>query len=53
MQGNEPYQSYMQMGLFEVIERTVGDADSTITVRTTKLTGKGQEYFTNKIINNE
>ncbi len=46
---NEPYQQYIAQGLFEVITRTVGSSDSTIQVKTTKLTGKGQLYFTNKL----
>lgn len=50
MKDNEPYQNYIAQGLFEVIERTIGDSDNTITVRTTKITGKGQTYFTNKIV---
>lgn len=50
MRDNEPYQNYVAMGLFEVDERTVGDSDRTITVRTTKITGKGQTYFTEKIL---
>ncbi len=48
---NEPYQNYVQQGLFEVIERTVGAADQTFTTRTTKITGKGQTYFAKKIRN--
>lgn len=46
---NEPYQNYIEQGLFEVIVRTIGAADSTFTVRTTKITGKGQVYFSEKI----
>lgn len=46
---NSPTQKAMDLGLFEVIERNVGNADgSVITVRTTKVTGKGQIYFFNK-----
>ncbi|RLD57078.1 MAG: phage regulatory protein/antirepressor Ant [Bacteroidetes bacterium] len=47
--GNEPYQNYVQQGLFEVIERTIGAADQTFTSRTTKITGKGQTYFAKKL----
>ena len=46
---NEPYQNFIEQGLFEVIERTVGAADQTFTTRTTKITGKGQVYFSKKI----
>lgn len=46
---NEPYQNYIEQGLFEVIVRTVGAADQTFTVRTTKITGKGQMYFSKKL----
>lgn len=46
---NEPYQEYVEMGLFEVIERTFGGPDGTYTSRTTKITGKGQTYFAEKI----
>jgi len=46
---NEPYQNYVEQGLFEVIQRTVGAADQTFTVRTTKITGKGQIYFSKKL----
>jgi anti-repressor protein len=46
---NEPYQNVIEQGLFEVIERTVGAADQTFTTRTSKITGKGQVYFSKKI----
>lgn len=46
---NEPYQNYISQGLFEVIERTIGGADNTFVTTTTKITGKGQEYFASKI----
>lgn len=43
---NRPTQRAMDLGLFEVIERTVQGADGTPTVTlTTKVTGKGQQYF--------
>lgn len=47
----EPTQRAMEMGLFERIERTVqrGDKPPLVT-STTKLTGKGQVYFTNKFL---
>ena len=46
---NEPYQNYIEQGLFEVIERIVGASNQTFTTRTTKITGKGQTYFAEKI----
>lgn len=46
---NEPYQNYMDRGYFEVITRTIGSGDDTITVKTTKITGKGQVYFADKL----
>ncbi len=49
MSDNSPYQNYIEQGYFEVIERTIGDTEQTITVKTTKITGRGQTYFTNKI----
>lgn len=43
---NRPTQRAMDLGLFEVIERTVQGADGAPTVTlTTKVTGKGQQYF--------
>ena len=46
---NEPYMNYVEQGLFEVIERIIGNADQTFTTRTCKITGKGQVYFSKKI----
>ncbi len=46
-----PTQRAMEMGLFEVIESSVQRADKPpITTMTTKVTGKGQIYFTNKFL---
>lgn len=48
---NEPTQKAMDLELFEVLERTVLNADgSTRITRTTKVTGKGQVYFVNKFL---
>lgn len=48
-QYNAPTQRSMEMGLFEVRERTINNPDGSIRItRTTKVTGKGQIYFTNK-----
>jgi len=49
---NEPYQEFINMGVFEVIERTFGGPDGTFTKTTTKVTGKGQTYFAKKIKGN-
>ncbi|MFK5981437.1 MAG: phage antirepressor KilAC domain-containing protein [Flavobacteriaceae bacterium] len=46
---NEPYQNYIDMGLFEVITRSVGSGIETFTTKTTKVTGRGAVYFAKKI----
>lgn len=47
----QPTQKAMELGLFEVIERTVQRADMNPMVSsTTKVTGKGQQYFINKFL---
>ena len=50
---NEPYQEYIAQGLFEIITRSIGSGTETFTSKTTKLTGKGQVYFANKIKNQD
>lgn len=48
----DPTQKAMELGLFEIIERTIQRADmSPLVSRTTKITGKGQQYFINKFLN--
>lgn len=48
---NMPTQKSMDLGLFEVKERTINNPDgSTRITRTTKVTGKGQVYFINKFL---
>ena len=48
---NMPTQRAMEMGLFEVKERTINNPDGSVTIsRTTKVTGKGQQYFINKLV---
>ena len=48
---NMPTQRSMEMGLFEIKERTIQNPDGSVqTVRTTKVTGKGQTYFVNKFL---
>ena len=45
---NMPTQRSMELGLFEIKERTVNDPDGLVRItRTTKVTGKGQLYFIN------
>lgn len=51
---NMPTQTSMDMGLFEVKERTVNNPDGSIRItKTTKVTGKGQLYFVNKFLTKE
>jgi anti-repressor protein len=41
----------MDLGLFEVKETTITHADGHISIsKTTKVTGKGQVYFVNKLL---
>lgn len=48
---NMPTQKAMDMGLFRVKESIVTHADGHTTVnRTTKVTGRGQTYFVNKLL---
>ena len=44
---NSPTQKSMDMGLFEIKERTINHSDHIEIVKTTKVTGKGQIYFIN------
>lgn len=51
---NMPTQMSMNLGLFEVKERTVNNPDGSVRItKTTKVTGKGQIYFVNKFIINQ
>lgn len=48
---NMPTQTSMDLGLFEIKERSIVNPDGSNRVtRTTKVTGKGQIYFINKFI---
>ena len=48
---NMPTQRAMEMKLFEVKERTIGNPDGSVRItKTTKVTGKGQQYFINKFL---
>lgn len=50
---NMPTQRAMEMKLFEVKESTVNNPDGSVRInKTTKVTGKGQQYFVNKLIMN-
>ena len=50
---NAPTQRSMEMGLFEVKETAVTHSDGHTTInKTTKVTGKGQQYFINKFLAN-
>lgn len=48
---NMPTQKSMELGLFEVKERTIANPDGSVRItRTPKVTGKGQQYFINKFL---
>lgn len=48
---NMPTQKAVDIGLFEVKETTITNPDGSVRVtRTTKVTGKGQQYFINKFL---
>ncbi|WPC19490.1 phage antirepressor KilAC domain-containing protein [Pediococcus inopinatus] len=48
---NMPTQRSMELGLFKVIERTTNNPDGSVRItKTTKVTGKGQQYFINKFL---
>jgi anti-repressor protein len=49
-----PTQKAMELGLFEIVVRTVERGDKLpIETKTTKVTGKGQQYFINKFLNKD
>ena len=46
-----PTQKSIELGLFEVKERTINNPDGSVRLtRTTKVTGKGQIYFVNRFV---
>ena len=48
---NMPMQRYVEHGLFEIKESSVTNPDGSVRLtRTTKVTGKGQQYFINKFL---
>jgi anti-repressor protein len=49
---NMPTQRSMEIGLFEVKETAITHSDGHVSIsKTTKVTGKGQQYFINKYMN--
>ena len=50
---NMPTQYSMELGLFEIKETSITHADGHVSVnKTPKVTGKGQQFFINKFLNN-
>lgn len=48
---NMPTQRSMEMGLFEVKERTINNPDGSVRItKTTVVTGRGQQYFINRFL---
>lgn len=48
---NAPTQMAMELGLFKVKETAITHADGYVTIsKTTKVTGKGQQYFINRFL---
>lgn len=48
---NMPTQKAMDLGLFKIRETTINHSNGTTSiVKTTKVTGKGQQYFINKLL---
>ena len=48
---NMPTQKSMELGLFKIIERTINQSDGSSRIcKTTKVAGKGQQYFVNKFV---
>lgn len=47
---NQPSQTYVNMGLFEIRKRVIIDRGETKVYNTTMVTGKGQTYFVNKFL---
>ena len=51
---NMPTQRAMDLGLFAIKERTFQNPDGSVRItKTTKVTGKGQQYFINKFLQKE
>lgn len=51
---NTPTQKSMNLSLFKVKETAINHSDGSVNIsKTTKVTGKGQQYFINKFLNSE
>lgn len=51
---NMPTHKSIELGLFEIKETAITHSDGHTTVsKTKKVTGKGQQYFINKFLNQE
>lgn len=51
---NMPMQKSMEMGLFEIKERTINNPDGSVRItKTVLVTGKGQQYFINRFLGKE
>jgi prophage antirepressor-like protein len=49
---NMPTQMAMDLGLFEIVEKTINCPDGSVkVVKTVYVTGKGQQYFVSKFLN--
>ena len=49
MKNNQPYQKYVEMGIFKVVENPKTNIKGVALYKTTKITGKGQVYLQQKI----
>ena len=48
---NMPTQKSMELGLFEIKERTINNPDGSVRItKTVLVNGKGQQYFINKFL---
>ena len=51
---NMPKQKYVANGFFQIKETVISNPDGSVRMtKTTKVTGKGQQYFLNKYLNNK
>ena len=51
---NMPTQKSVDLGVIEIKERAINNPDGSVRVtKTPKVTGKGQQYFINKFLNNK
>jgi anti-repressor protein len=51
---NMPTQRSMELGILEIKERSISNPSGSIRItKTSKVTGKGQQYFINKFLNTE